>query len=153
MKTAISSLTLALAAVIGTTASEADASGKSGSGPRSSMHVSGNFKSFSSHGRNYSFFCYPRSYCSWSRYCWFPSYGCYGYYCPTQCCWFYNAAPLQCYVPVSYISTFAPVQDANLNTNTNVNTNVNINGGSVAALPPGATELPAGTVPPQPAVR
>jgi hypothetical protein len=147
-----------MAVVCTWSAEVASANGPSGSGH---SHASGSYRSFTSYGRSYTFHSYSHDYRSWSHYCWFPRYSCYGYYCPTQCCWYYYSGQTNCYVPVSYISTFTPVQqnlNANTNTNTNVNTNVNVIGGGApagplpqaVALPPGATQLASGVVPPQP---
>jgi hypothetical protein len=96
--------------------------------------------------------------CHWNHFCWFGSFGCCGYYCPIESCWFYWYEPFYCYLPVRYIEIYRPVQVApvqqivNVNTNTNVN---DINGAApvqtgIPALPPGASDVPAGFTPPIP---
>jgi hypothetical protein len=89
------------------------------------------------YGYGYNQFGYlPYSYNSWSQRCWFPQHNCYGYYCPQRACWYYFYQPFNRYLPVQYMSQFAPVQNQNININTNVNSNANV------ALPPGATAVP-----------
>jgi hypothetical protein len=104
----------------------------------------GGQKRFEHGGRSYYFHSYHRHYYGWSRYCWFPAYRCYGFYCPTQCCWYYWCGQYECFVPVEYIGTFAPTP---VNTNTNTNTNVNIN--TNAVLPPGAVTVQGGPAQPE----
>ncbi len=41
----------------------------------------------------------------WSRYCWSGRYGCYCYYCPTDCCWYYWDEPRCCFYPVVYLTS------------------------------------------------
>jgi hypothetical protein len=151
MKTSLLSLAVALVAGTFTLPTEvaSAASGKSGSVGSTShvSHHSGN-RTFTSHGRSFSCNTFSRSYNGWSRYCWFPSYGCYGYYCPTDYSWYFYSGTYACYLPVTYINTIAPTPvNANANANANVNTNVNVN---VNGLPAGATQLPVGVVPPLP---
>jgi len=47
----------------------------------------------------------------WNRCCWFPSYGCCGYYCPSDGCWYYYCARMGCYMPVSYMGMYPPTPD------------------------------------------
>lgn len=100
--------------------------------------------------------CYiPYSYQSWSQYCWFPNYNCYGYYCPRRCSWFYYCPQFRCYLPISYMSRYQPIAFNGVTVNnTNVNTNVagpgNVVGG--AGLPAGAQPLPAASGPVMPGV-
>lgn len=112
----------------------------------------GGTRTFEHNGRSYSSHYYRSSYRGWSSYCWYPRYGCYGYYCPTQSCWYYWYPQSNCYLPVTYLPTFTPTPlSANANQNTNVNTNISVAGGP--ALPAGATAVPAGAtpfLPPQP---
>jgi hypothetical protein len=145
MKTSVLSLGAAIALVaVSFTGPIDSASANGGSGSHSH---SGSYKSFSHNGHNYSFYRYGHDYRGWSQYCWMPRYNCYGYYCQDRSCWYYYSGQLQCYVPISYVSTFAPAPQTN--TNTNVSTNVNINGpGAGVALPAGGTPLPVGVVPP-----
>jgi len=78
---------------------------------------------------------------SWSRYCWFPQYGCYGCYCPDDCCWYYYCASQRCYLPVSCLRMYPPVA---------VGTNINVNNNNVGTpgLPAGGVALPQGVTPP-----
>jgi hypothetical protein len=121
----------------------------------------GGMKNFYHHGKHYNFHHYNRFYHGWSRYCWFPGYGCYGYYCPTRCCWYCYCGQYECFVPVQYVTEFVPtpvvapvgvVDNVNTNTNTNTNVNVNMNNSNSinGALPTGAVALPGGMVPPAP---
>ena len=63
-----------------------------------------------------------RSYRGWNAYCWFPRFGCYGFYDP--CCggWFYWCQPAGQFLPVDSLATNVPTTS-------------------------GATLLPAGAVP------
>jgi hypothetical protein len=150
MKTAFLTLTVAAVAVGFTLPSEEAAAASNYSGSHVSHNSGSSYRTFNSHGRNFSFRTYDRGYSGWSRYCWFPSYSCYGYYSPTDSSWYYYSGQYSCYMPVSYMSTFAPATvnanaNANANANTNTNTNVNIN---TTGLPVGGTAIPAGVVPP-----
>jgi hypothetical protein len=99
------------------------------------------------HGHHRHFhadWCYPRSYSSWRHYCWYPDYGCYCYYCPTASCWYYWYEPQGCYLPVSYINSYAPAPTVSVINNNNVNAN---SVGGVPPLPQGAVSVPPGGVP------
>ena len=79
-------------------------------------------------------FHYARDYHGWKGYCYFPGYRCYGYYDPSYTQWFYWYQPGDCYLPISEMSAyppvdtgFAPVQQTT---------------GSPIPLPPGATLAP-----------
>ena len=48
------------------------------------------------------------SYCGWNSYCWFGQCRCYGCYCPSAQCWYYWYAPMQCYLPISYMTIYPP---------------------------------------------
>jgi hypothetical protein len=63
------------------------------------------------------------SYHGWSRYCWFPNYGCYGYYCPDDDTWYYWYGPGNCYRPVSDMASNPP------------------DSSNPPSLPPGATKV------------
>src|SRR6202035_4559245 len=41
-------------------------------------------------------------------YCWFPQYRCYGYYSTVDGVWFYWYAPLNRFLPVSYMALYPP---------------------------------------------
>lgn len=51
---------------------------------------------------------YMRSYRGWNAYCWFPRFGCYGFYDP--CCqgWFYWSQTGGQFLPVDALATNAP---------------------------------------------
>jgi hypothetical protein len=49
-----------------------------------------------------------RGYGGWVSRCWFPSYGCYGYYCGAEQTWYYWYAPFNEYLPISYMSIYPP---------------------------------------------
>jgi hypothetical protein len=144
-------LILAAGVVLAMTDAQAEASNGSHFSSGSHQHYGSSMK-FSHQGHSYSFHGYPSSYRSWSSYCYFPSYRCYGYYCPTQCCWYYYYPQQSCYVPVQYIGQLPPTVNQNTSQNTNQNVNVNtniVNSNGTPALPPGATPLPVGTQAPQ----
>jgi hypothetical protein len=145
------SVALGLAALVAVTVSGdvAQAHGGHGRG-----HEMGRMRHFEHRGRHYHFHSYGREYRGWSRYCWFPQYRCYGYYCPTRTCWYYYSTTYTCYVPCTYMTTLAPTA-VDTNTNTNVNVNVNNNNNNnvsapVAGLPTGATALAPGFMPAAP---
>jgi mono/diheme cytochrome c family protein len=108
--------------------------------PDHSSYSHGGHRTFYHQGHSFYSHYYEHGYRGWSQYCWFPSYRCYGYYCPTRRCWYYWYSSENCYLPVSYMSTFVPAP-VNFNQNQNQSTNVNlkVNGGS--GLPVGATPL------------
>ena len=65
----------------------------------------------------------PRNWNSWSRYCWFPAYNCYGYFCSCDNTWYYWYGPSDCFLPISDMPNFPPDSSA------------------PPMLPPGATEI------------
>jgi hypothetical protein len=67
----------------------------------------------------------PRNYRGWTRYCWFPSYGCYGYYSPDDNAWYYWYGPENQYRPVSDMQMYPPDNSVN----------------KEPPLPPGATAV------------
>jgi hypothetical protein len=67
-----------------------------------------------------------RGYRNWNRYCWFPRYRCYGYFCPDDGLWYYWYGPSNCYLPVSDMETSPPDDSVN----------------APPSLPPGATSVP-----------
>src|SRR5262245_31676644 len=54
--------------------------------------------------KNGSYFYKGKDHFHWSHRYWFGKYGCYTYYCPSTCCWYYWYQPGDCYYPVSYIA-------------------------------------------------
>jgi hypothetical protein len=90
------------------------------------------------HGRSVDVRVYHRGYNGWSSRCWLPGYRTYGYYCGSDNLWYYWYAPLNEYLPITYLSAYPP---------TPVAVPVGIPVTSVAlpmssALPPGATLIP-----------
>lgn len=48
-------------------------------------------------------YCYSgKHHCHWSDCCWWDSYGCYVYWCPSICVWYYWCEPDECFYPVTY---------------------------------------------------
>jgi hypothetical protein len=103
-------------------------------------------------------FCFFHNDFCYSHCCWFPSFGCCGYWHPYARCWYYWYEPYCCYLPYSYIEVYRPivvteVAAASTNVNVNVNnnnnnTNDNIEPQGPTGLPPGASAtLPAGVNP------
>jgi hypothetical protein len=91
---------------------------------------------------------YPSSYRGWSSYCWFPRYRCYGYYCPTACCWYYWYPQSSCYLPCTYLPTYVPTPiDVAPPT---AGPTPSPGAAPTPGLPEGATTLPSGaaTMPP-----
>jgi len=144
MKTALWSLAIAVVAVTFTSEVASADGGKSGGGKSGSFGSktgsSGSTKTFSSHGHNYSFHHYSRDYRGWSQYCWFPSYGCYGYYSSADLAWYYWYEPQHCYLPVTVINVYPPVNPGFAPASPTAQTSIN--------LPSGATTIPT----PAPAV-
>jgi hypothetical protein len=60
------------------------------------------------HGTFHGQRCLFKGYKGWTRYCWMPRFGCYGYYCPQFRGWFYMYQRGNCYLPLSCMTTFAP---------------------------------------------
>jgi hypothetical protein len=54
-----------------------------------------------------------RDYRGWTRYCWFPRYGCYGYYSPDDDAWYYWYGPDNRYRPVSDMDSYPPDNSVN----------------------------------------
>src|ERR1043165_10207636 len=72
-------------------------------------HKGGKSGGSHSHARSHN-----RGYRGWSHYCWFPSYRCYGYYSPTDACWYYWYGPGNCYLPVSEMENKPPDDSVNV---------------------------------------
>ena len=88
------------------------------------------------HGHAFHGAFHVRGYRGWISRCWFPSIGCYGYYCGADQTWYYWYAPFDEYLPISYMSMYPPtpmgVAPANV---------IPATPGSLA-LPPGASLVP-----------
>jgi hypothetical protein len=77
----------------------------------------------------------------WTYRYWWHKYGCYTYYCPGRCCWYYWYQPDNCYYPCSYVRTATPVAEAApVNVETGVKQVVNVTNNS-----PGAATAAAGS--------
>lgn len=63
------------------------------------------------HGQKFSNgWCYRgKHHCHWSDWCWNSHWGCYNYWCPSTCRWYYWYEPACCYYPMTYIQTCTPV--------------------------------------------
>ena len=101
MKTLI--LTAAAVALSFSFTSEAEAKGPVSGGGRS-MSSHGSHGSFRYHGHH----AYRHGHNFWNQRRWFSNYGCYGYYCPTRTCWYYQYQQGNCYLPMSCYQTYAP---------------------------------------------
>jgi hypothetical protein len=137
----------ALLAVSLVAVNETSANGPHNS-PKTIHTVNRSFRTYDSHHRN------------WSSYCWNREYNCYFYYCPTQACNYHWYAPARCYYPVSYLRVYRPsvcvyqapapgvtplpVQVNVPVTITNVNRNNLTNGSSLPVSPvvPGGSDIP-----------
>jgi hypothetical protein len=47
----------------------------------------------------------------WTHRYWWGKYGCYTYYCPSSCCWYYWYQQDNCYYPCSYVGSATPVAE------------------------------------------
>jgi hypothetical protein len=132
------------------TAQNVDAAFPSGKGsPGLTLKTNGNgqvgtnnFVTLSLNGRNHRVGVLPRGYLGWIRYCYFPQYRCYGFYCATG--WYYWYAPLNNYLPIQYMAQYPPTPLA-VNGGPLVGTTP---GAADPSLPPGATPVPGGGTPP-----
>lgn len=86
------------------------------------FHHHGNSMHRGGHGHGFR----HRGFRNWNRYCWFPSYGCYGYFCPDDGLWYYWYGPNNCYLPVDDMAAYPPDDSVN----------------APPSLPPGATSVP-----------
>jgi hypothetical protein len=123
---------------------------KSGNTHKVINHNTGNksvsvFSGNTHHARNHTQFFktvhghrgFARNYCGWTHRCFFPRFGCYGYYCPSTCGWFYLYAAGDCYMPVDAMQNFPPTPNDTGDNGTPV-------------LPEGAEPINEGTpLPPQ----
>jgi hypothetical protein len=91
------------------------------------------------HGHSMHVPIHVRGYRGWVSRCWFPRFGCYGYYCGTDQAWYYWYAPFDEYLPISYMSIYPPAPIGVAPTSV-----VPLTPGMPmsATLPPGATFVP-----------
>jgi hypothetical protein len=113
------------------------------------------------HGTKFKggYFYKGKEHSHWTHRYWYGRYGCYTYYCPSTCGWYYYYPKQECYYPVSYITTATPVaQPAPVGVETGVKQIVNVtnnspgaatagSGAAGSALPPAP---PATPMPPSP---
>ena len=105
----LTSVALAFAVVLGSTTNLEAAPHKGGGHVASHGHVAAHtgHASFVAH-RPVNFTFRARGYRGWASRCWFPSYRCYGYYCGADQLWYYWYAPLNQYLPITYMSVYPP---------------------------------------------
>jgi hypothetical protein len=60
------------------------------------------------HGRSVHVPVHVRGYNGWGWRCWFPGYRTYGYYSGADQAWYYWYAPLNQYLPITYMSIYPP---------------------------------------------
>jgi hypothetical protein len=89
------------------------------------------------HGHSVNVRYYNRGYHGWSARCWFPSYRTYGYYSGGE--WFYWYAPLNEYLPTTYMSIYPPTVAV---APVAVIPTTSLPVVALPALPPGATIVP-----------
>ncbi len=131
----MTTLAVAFAAVLGFTTTNLEAAPHKGGGHVAAhAHVAVHAHAPLGHPAHASF--HVRGYRGWTSRCWFPSYSSYGYYCAADQLWYYWYAPLNEYLPISYMSTYPPTQFGVAPVGV-----VPVTPG-MPALPPGATFVP-----------
>jgi hypothetical protein len=60
------------------------------------------------YGRSVHVPVHGRGYGGWASRCWLPSYRTYGYYSGAEQVWYYWYAPLNEYLPITYMSVYPP---------------------------------------------
>jgi hypothetical protein len=133
MRRALLNLSLGLAVLVGAATASFAHGGHGGGGHGGSHGGGGHWHGGGSHGGGHGHVgkwhghkFRHRHYRTWNRYCWFPQYRCYGYYCPDDGVWYYWYGPDNCYLPVSDMATYPPDDSVN----------------APPSLPPGATSVP-----------
>jgi hypothetical protein len=130
--TSVGTLAMAFAAVLCNTPSVDAAPHKGGGGGHAVTHAHVAVHAHAPlvvHGHPAHF--HVHGYGGWVSRCWFPSYGCYGYYSGAEQVWYYWYAPLNEYLPISYMSIYPP-------------TPVGVAPVGVVAVVPGMPALPSG---------
>ena len=125
--------------------------GPKGGSHGGSMGKSGSHSYHMEHGTKFKggYFYKGKDHYHWTYRYWYGKYGCYTYYCPSTCGWYYWYPQDSCYYPVTYIVTATPVREvAPVGVPTGVTqiTNVTNNSPGAAAAPVG----PAAPMPPSP---
>ena len=123
------SLVLTAALLLGAATANAHPGGKP-----SGKNVSVSVKTTTIHNGFSGSVRYNRDFHDWKGYCFFPRYRCYGYYNPTCSTWYYWYQPFNCYLPISDMSIYPPV-DAGLAPSLQSTA-------TPLSLPPGATLAP-----------
>jgi hypothetical protein len=147
--------TVAVAAVLGCTIKVDAASPRSGSHSASHArvathgHVATNshvavhaHRTLVVRGHSVNVPFHVRGYGGWGSRCWFPSYRSYGYYCDTDQLWYYWYAPLNEYLPITYMSIYPPTQVVAPVGIVSVTPGLPVTLPMSSALPPGATLVP-----------
>ena len=81
-----------------------------------------------------------RNFHDWKSYCYFRRYHCYGYYNAASRLWFYWYQPFNRYLPISYMSTYPPVNIGQIPVPAIPSTGSS--GDSGPSLPPDASAIP-----------
>jgi hypothetical protein len=139
--------------MVGTTQAASKGGNKGDNKGGNSGHVSHNYHiDHGSRMRDGRYFYRGRDHHHWTYRYWYGRYGCYCYYCPSTCCWYYWYQKDDCYYPVSYINTATPVfERAPVGVETDVKQIVNVTNNSPGAATAGAGGPGAGPVmPPAP---
>ncbi len=99
---------LAFAAVLGSTTNLEAAPHMGGGHVVVHAHAPAVFHGPALHGHPVHVPFHVHGYGGWGARCWFPGYGCYGYYAGAEQVWYYWYAPFNEYLPITYMSTYPP---------------------------------------------
>jgi hypothetical protein len=66
------------------------------------------FKKYQYNGKSYKAKYFGWGFKNWSKWCWYPTCGCYCYWAPCCDCWCYWYQPWGCYLPVECTVIFPP---------------------------------------------
>jgi hypothetical protein len=83
-------------------------SSASKSAGKSAQHSNNHQLATTHQGKTSSVRFHVRGYRGWRSYCWFPTYGCYGFYDSTCQGWFYWYEPSDQFLPIDTIDTLPP---------------------------------------------
>jgi hypothetical protein len=141
----------AAAVVVGLALVGAVEAAPKGGGSRGGSHNSYHM----THGTKFKggYFYKGRAHSHWTHRYWYGKYGCYTYYCPSTCCWYYWYQPTGCYYPCSYIAKATPVYEkAPVDVVSGVTqiTNVNVKNNSPEIIPGGPAPVGPGPSVPMP---
>jgi hypothetical protein len=90
------------------------------------------------HGHSMHVPVHVRGYSGWTSRCWLPNYRTYGYYCGADQLWYYWYAPLNQYLPITYMSIYPPTPLGVAPVTTGIPVTMPMS----PALPPGAIIVP-----------